>query len=322
MGPVEVDRRRLLASAGLGAALLGGMAATPALAAPAQRFPYRTLPLWPGAAPGAENVTVTQRSVLRSANSAPDDLAWYGITRPTLTLVQPARPNGTALLMIPGGGYERIAASPDGGGIAHHLAGMGFHVGMLLYRLPYDGWAAGPDAPLQDAQRALRILRAETGAGRTGTIGFSAGGHLAGALATRHGDRTYPAIDAIDEGSARPDFAALMFAVVTMTDPHAHGPSRKNLIGAEPSADLIRRHSIEQDLPDDLPPMFLSAAVDDRVVPVENTLILHAALKAKGVNAPCHIFDVGGHGFGSVDDPGGPGHFWPLLLADWLGRQA
>ncbi|KHL24766.1 hypothetical protein PK98_12690 [Croceibacterium mercuriale] len=317
MPPVEVDRRRLLA----GAALLPVMAAMPAQAAIA-RLPYRTLPLWPGAAPGAEGVTVTQRSVLRSPTSSPDDLAFYGITRPTLTLVQPAQPNGTALLMIPGGGYERIAASPDGGGIAHHLAGLGFHVGVLLYRLPYDGWTAGPDAPLQDAQRALRMLAAESGAQRTGTIGFSAGGHLAGALATRHMDATYAPLDSLDQRTARPDFAALMFAVVTMTDPHAHKPSRRNLIGAEPSAELIRRHSIEQNLPDDLPPIFLSAAVDDRVVPVENTLMLHAALKAKGMNAPCHVFDVGGHGFGSVEDAGGPGHFWPLLFTDWLGRQA
>ena len=318
MPPVEVDRRRLLA----GAALLSATAALPRQAAAADRLPYRTLPLWPGAAPGAEGVTVTQRSVLRRPDSPPDDVAYYGITRPTLTLVQPARPNGTALLMAPGGGYERIAASPDGGGIAHFLAGMGFHVGVLLYRLPYDGWAAGPDAPLQDAQRALRMLAAETGARRTGTIGFSAGGHLAGALATRHGDRTYALVDALDDRTARPDFAALMFPVVTMTDPHAHGPSRKNLIGADPSADLVRRHSIELDLPEDVPPMFLSAAVDDTVVPVENTLMLHAALKANGMKAPCHIFDVGGHGFGSVEDAGGPGHFWPLLFADWLTRQA
>lgn len=316
MPPVEVDRRRLLA----GAALLPVMAQVPVQAAPA-RLPSRTVPLWPGAAPGAEGVTVTQRSVLRRPDSPPDDVAFYGITRPTLTLVQPARPSGIALLMAPGGGYERIAASPDGGAIAHHLAGMGFHVGVLLYRLPYDGWAAGPDAPLQDAQRALRMLAAESGAQRTGVIGFSAGGHLAGSLAKRHGDRTYERVDALDDRAARPDFAALISAVVTMTDPLAHRPSRRNLIGAEPSAELIRRHSIEQDLPDDLPPFFLGAAVDDRTVPVENTLLLHAALKGKGMNAPCHIFDVGGHGFGSVEDTG-PGHFWPLLFADWLGRQA
>lgn len=310
-----VDRRSLI---------LGSLAAAAAAPVLAQipRRPHRTIPLWPGRAPGGERVTVTQRAVRRRPDSPPDDVAFYGITRPTLTIVKPERPNGFALLMIPGGGYERIATSPDGGGHAHFLASRGFTVGALLYRLPYDGWAAGPDAPLQDAQRAFRLLAREAGpAARVGVIGFSAGGHLAGSLASRFAERTYAPVDAEDRRPARPAFAGLFFPVVTMTDPHAHGPSRRNLIGANPTPERIRRWSLEQNVPADMPPTFISAAADDRTVPVENSLMMFAALREKKVPGALHIFDVGGHGFGSLTDTSGPGRYWPELFQDWLGRQ-
>jgi acetyl esterase/lipase len=310
-----VDRRTLLVSS-----LAVGLGATAAAAAP--KRPYRTIPLWPGAAPGGEKVTVKPRAVRRSPTSPPDDLAFYGVTEPTLTLVEPERPNGMALLMAPGGGYERIATSPDGGMLAHFLASRGFLVGALLYRLPYDGWAAGPDAPFQDAQRAFRLLAREAGGGtRIGVVGFSAGGHVAGSLASRFSESSYTPVDAADKGPARPAFAGLFFPVITMADPYAHGQSRRNLIGRDPDAERIRRWSLEQNVPADMPPTFLAAAADDRTVPVENSLMMFAALRRQKVPSAVHIFDQGGHGFGAPTDPSGPGHFWPLLFEDWLGRQ-
>lgn len=279
------------------------------------------VPLWEGQPPGGEGVTVRQRSVRRSPTSPPTDIAIYGVTRPTLTIVRPERPNGTSILMVPGGGYERVALASDGGAIAHHFADLGFTVGALLYRLAYDGWAAGPDAPLQDAQRAFRLLR-RLAPGRVGVMGFSAGGHLAGSLATRFTERTYARPADEDAGSARPDFAGLFFPVVTMAEPHAHAQSRRNLIGADPSPDRIRRWSLEQNVREGAPPVFLAAAADDSVVPVENSLMLFEALQAAKVPAAMHIFDVGGHGFGSLSDPAGPGRHWPLLFRDWLGRQS
>ncbi|PSJ38347.1 alpha/beta hydrolase [Allosphingosinicella deserti] len=306
--------------------LIGGLAAgiaAPALAeAGVARRPYRTISLWPGRPPGGEGVTVTPRAILRSPTSPPDDLAFYGITEPTLTIVRPERPNGFALLMAPGGGYERIATSPDGGGLAHFLAGQGFTVGALLYRLPYDGWAAGPDAPFQDAQRAFRLLAREAGDGtRVGVVGFSAGGHVAGSLASRFAQRSYEAVDADDARPARPAFAGLFFPVITMTEPYAHGPSRRNLIGKVPDAERIRRWSLEQNVPADMPPTFVTAAADDRTVPVENSLMMFAALRRQKVPSAIHIFDFGGHGFGKPGDATGPGHFWPALFEDWLRRQ-
>lgn len=306
-----IDRRSLLAAsaAGLATSAVGQSAAA-----------LEVVPLWPGRPPGGERVTVTQRSVRRSPTSPPTDVATYGVTRPTLTIIRPLRPNGTSILMIPGGGYERVALASDGGAIARHFAGLGFTVGALLYRLPYDGWAAGPDAPLQDAQRALRVLR-RIAPGRSGVIGFSAGGHLAGSLAKRFGERSYQRLPDEQDAPARPDFAGLFFPVVTMRDPHAHGASRKNLLGANPSNERVDRWSLEGDLPKDMPPTFVSAAADDRVVPVENSLMLFSALRAAKIPSALHIFDVGGHGFGSLTDAGGPGRFWPQLFLDWLHRQ-
>ena len=310
-----LDRRSLL---------IGGLAAgaaAPALAQPRTARAVEVVPLWPGRAPGGERVTVVQRSVLRTPNSPPGDVATYGITRPTLTIVRPDKPNGTNILIVPGGGYERIAMAADGGGIAHHFADRGFTVGALLYRLPYDGWAAGPDAPLQDAQRAFRLLRRLSPGGWTGVLGFSAGGHLAGSLATRFAERTYPNLAGEDDRPARPDFAGLFFPVITMTDPFAHGASRRNLIGRDPGADRIRRWSVEQNVPPGTPPTFLAAAADDAVVPVENSIMMFTALRAAKVPSAMHIFDRGGHGFGSLADAGGPGRYWPQLFQDWLSRQ-
>jgi acetyl esterase/lipase len=210
--------------------------------------------------------------------------------------------------------------APDGGAYAQHFAALGFTVGSLLYRLPYDGWAAGPDAPLQDAQRAFRMLR-RLSPGRLGVMGFSAGGHVAGSLATRFAERTYARLVDEDAKPARPDFAGLFFPVITMTDPFAHAPSRKNLIGARPSPERIRRWSLEQNVPADMPATFIAAAADDKVVPVENSLMMFSAMRAAKAPGAMHIFDVGGHGFGSLTDAGGPGHFWPKLFLDWLARQ-
>ena len=312
-----VDRRSLL---------IGGFAsgiAAPALAqSRAAKRPPQVIALWPGRPPGGETVEVTQREAPRSPTSPPGDVAVYGVTRPTLTIIRPAKPNGIALLMAPGGGYERIATSADGGPIAHYLADRGFTIGVLLYRLPYDGWAAGPDAPLQDAQRALRLLIRAAGTGaKVGVNGFSAGGHLAGSLASRFAESTYARVDAADERPARPDFAGLFFPVITMSAPHAHGPSRRNLIGRDPSPDRIARWSLERNVPADMPPTFLAAAADDRVVPVANTMMMFAALQDKKAPGAVHIFDVGGHGFGALTDAGGPGRYWPELFQDWLQRQ-
>ncbi|HEU5068538.1 MAG TPA: alpha/beta hydrolase [Sphingomicrobium sp.] len=310
-----LDRRSLLAGS------LAAGAAAPLLAqVPTAAPALEVIPLWSGRPPGGEHVTVQQRSVRRSPNSPPTDIATYGVRKPTLTIVRPAKPNGISLLMAPGGGYERVAMASDGGDIARYFADRGFTVGALLYRLPYDGWAAGPAAPLQDAQRAFRILK-RMAPGKLGVMGFSAGGHVAGELETSFAERTYPKLPDEDDLPTRPDFAGLFFPVITMADPYAHEQSRKNLLGANPTPAQIRRWSVEQNVRPDTPPTFVSAATDDRVVPVQNSLMMYSALLAAKVPSALHVFDSGGHGIGPVSSPSGPGHFWPILFLDWLSRQ-
>ncbi|MFT4046320.1 MAG: alpha/beta hydrolase [Solimonas sp.] len=281
-----------------------------------------TFALWPGAAPGGAGVTAEQQTIERApANSALHDPAVIHVRTPTLTLFRPERPNGAALLLIPGGSYQRVVVGKEGYEIARWFNERGITVFALLYRLPADGWAAGPDAPLQDAQRAMRLIRARAArdgvdARRVGVIGFSAGGHLAGRLATTFARPSYEAIDEADTLSARPDLAGLGYPVITMTEPYTHMASRIELLGRSPTAEQIAACSVEQHVPADASPTFLMAASDDPAVPVDNTLMMFLALRRQRVPAAMHIFEKGGHGFGLRTQSAATGA-WPQLLLDW-----
>ena len=314
----RLPRRTLLA---LGAGAVIAPAVARAQTATAASAPFEVRPLWPGAAPGGEAVTVQEQVVLRNPNGDPNDTAFVHVRDPWIMLRRPARPNGAAILMIPGGGYQRVAVSKAGGAIDARLAEMGYTVFVMDYRLPGDGWAAGPAVALQDAQRAIRIVRsraAELGfdPNRVAVAGFSAGGHVAGMLATRFAQDAYTPLDAIDRLSTRPDFAGLMFPVVTLTEPHAHGPSARALIGAAPTDDARDAWSIERHVPADMPPTFIASAADDRVVPVENSLMLWQALRAQNRPTELHVFEKGGHG---LNDPGQSGPpAWEALFDAFL----
>jgi acetyl esterase/lipase len=179
----ETDRRSLLGlAAGHGALTRLGPRGRNALA-------RRDQDLWPGAAPGGAKVTVTEQVILRTPGGNPNDTAFLHVTKPWLTMRRPAKPNGAAVLMIPGGGYVRVAVGKNGGSIDAWLASLGITAFVMDYRLPADGWAAGPDVALQDAQRAMRLIRARAGRWASiqpvAAIGFSAGGHVAARLATQ-----------------------------------------------------------------------------------------------------------------------------------------
>ena len=159
--------------------------------------------LWPSRAPGGEHVTVVQSEVERSHDPTFHDVAVIHTTRPTLTLFRPQTVSGASVLLIPGGGYQRVVVGKEGYEIANWLTSRGIAAFVLLYRLPADGWSAGPDAPLQDAQRAVRLIRRQAPAlgldpNRVAVMGFSAGGHLAARLATRFSSKTYDPIDEAD----------------------------------------------------------------------------------------------------------------------------
>ena len=228
------------------------------------------------------------------------------------------------MLLIPGGGYRWSVLDKEGFDVARVFAASGTTCFVLRYRLPADGWAAGADAPLQDAQRAIRLIRsraAEFGVrpDRIAVLGASAGGHLAGLVSART-DATYTPVDAADEVSLRPDLTVLMYPVATMSDPHVHAGSRTHLLGEAPSAARIAAYSLEQMNWTDAAPVFLLHAMDDASVPVENSLMLLSSLKAAEVRTEAHLFQEGGHGFGTRLIAGRPADAWPELARAWAAR--
>jgi acetyl esterase/lipase len=272
----------------VGAMALGGCASLDGGEASTETFD-----IWPDGVPGGEGVTATEEIIERSKDPARPDRAVIHVRRPTLKVFRPARPDGSAVLVIPGGGYQRVVLDKEGDETARFLARSGVTAAVLVYRLPGDGWRDGIGAPLQDAQRAMRMLRSQPGinAKRAGALGFSAGGHLAASLALQSTD-----------AAERPDFAALIYAAYLRGNlPGGLGGGR-DLVGA------VSRGT---------QPMFLLHAADDATVPVEGSLDMQAALKAAGVPAELHVFPEGGHGFGIAGAAGKPVAVWPELLLAW-----
>ncbi|HPA37770.1 MAG TPA: alpha/beta hydrolase [Phenylobacterium sp.] len=303
------------------------LVATPALAGESPFAPgHELISIWPGAAPGGEHATAKEEVVERA--KGPTDLRdriVKGVTRPTLTVFRPQHPNGLALLMAPGGGYAWVVMDKEGYETAERLAASGVTVFVMTYRLPQEGWAAGPDAPLQDAQRALRLIRyraAEYSVDphRVGVIGFSAGGHVAGMLTLAFDRPVYAPLDAADQVSARPDVSILVYPVATMDAAFAHKGSRRNLLGEAPTSDQVRAYSLEALARPDAPPVMLVHALDDASVPPENSLGLLAALRAAKVPVEAHYFQEGGHGFGLRFAVGKPVAAWPDLVLASLKR--
>lgn len=328
------DETRELTVLSRRAAMLGGLllaattlpAGTQAGAAAKPIAPQDIVPLWPDEPPGGEQVTVVEEVVERPHPQGLRDRIARGVRTPTLTPFLPHGQASAAMLVIPGGGYKHVVIDKEGYEAAQWLAAHGVAAYVLRYRLPGDGWAAGPDAPLQDAQRALRIVRDRSerigvGRQRTVVLGFSAGGHLAARLATRFDETTYPPGDDLDRASARPDAAALLYPVITLTGAGVHAGSRDFLLGPAPTADALERWSAQNGVTAATPPTFLVHAGDDDSVPLRNSLLLFDALRTANVPVDLHVFARGGHGFGLRTVAGHPVAAWPGLLVDWMSRQ-
>ena len=323
------DRRAVLSAGALlplvGAARAFAQTAPPAVpgaAPPGLPQPAETIDLWPGGAPGMPAQVPTEKTTERSADELVTDRAVLGITVPRMTVFRPDRPNGAAVLLTPGGGYRHVVVDKEGYEMARWLTARGFTAFVLFYRLPGEGWAAGPDVALSDGQRAMRLIRHRArdyaiDPERVSAMGFSAGGHLCADLAVRFAARTYEPVDAADALSAKPHSAAPVYPVISMDPRHAHPGSRELLLGAKPTAALERAHSPDRNVPVDAPPHFILHAEDDDVVPVENALLLRAALKAKGIPVETHLFAHGGHGFGLRKAVGKPVEAWPELWRAW-----
>jgi len=293
---------------------------------PAVPEPSEVRPLWPSDPPGSQGVSAQETVTERSDGKGPRDRAVTHTRTPTLSLFRPRKPNGAAVILMPGGGYERVVMDKEGFETAQWLADRGYTCFVLLYRLPGDGWGAGPDAPLQDAQRALRLVRSwapglKFQPNRIAIMGFSAGGHVAASLTTRFEAEVYDRVDAADDLSARPDLSALIYPVITMTAGLTHAGSRKQLLGAAPSFETVQAYSPESGVGGRTPPVFLVHAADDKAVPVENSLMMFAALKAKAIPAELHVFEEGGHGFGLRSIAGKPVAAWPGLFETYAKKK-
>jgi acetyl esterase/lipase len=287
--------------------------------------PSETIALWPGRPPGTRalpHAVVTDRA----ATSGFQDRFAVGVARPILTIFRPARPNGAAVLIAPGGGYIRVVIDKEGFEVGHRLAAAGVTSFVLRYRLPGGGWEHPSDVPLQDAQRAMRLIRqGAAGFGidpqRVAAMGFSAGGHVAASLATRHGAQVYAPIDLADQQSARPDLSILMYPVIDMALPFAHVGSREALLGKPPTPAQEAAYSPQRHVNLQTPPTFLCHAWDDPAVPIDNSLSYLEALRAAKVPAQAHLFESGGHGFGIWGARGKPAQAWPDLFLSWAGSH-
>jgi len=265
---------------------------------------HKVIPLWAVGAPGAKG-------------SEDGD-------KPSLTIYLPAREKatGAAVVICPGGGYGHLAMDHEGHQIAQWLNSFGVAGFILQYRHSRSGTGYGHPAPLQDAQRAVRTVRArakewKVDPARIGILGFSAGGHLASSAGTHFQNRYSDAKDSIDKVSCRPDFMVLIYPVISFTEPCTHKGSRKNLLGADPERKLVENMSNERQVTAQTPPTFLVHGNDDKGVPPENSVFFYLALRKAKVPAEMHIYENGRHGFG-LGKNFGPVSTWPTRCQDWM----
>ena len=228
------------------------------------------------------------------------------------------RPTGTAVVICPGGGYAGLSRIREGYQFADWLATLGVTSFVLTNRVG----DYGHPAPLQDVLRAIRIVRSRAAEfhldpNRIGVMGSSAGGHLAACAATLYDDPAGKTGAPIDSVSARPDFAILMYPVITFEPPYAHAGSREMLLGAHPSAELVAHYSLEKQVTARTPPTLLIHTQDDQVVPVQNSIQFYEALTKAGVPADMYLFAHGEHGMG-VRPNLGTASDWPAHAAEWL----
>lgn len=274
-------------------------AAIPCTSQAAQR---QTLKVWPGTAPG-EKGDVGEEHLMPAKKEARPVQRLTNVSQPTLTIypADPAKNTGTAIVICPGGGYSILAMDLEGEEVATWLNSIGVTGIILKYRVPARKDQPKHLAPLQDAQRAVSLVRSHAAdwkiaPDRIGILGFSAGGHLAASTTTNADQRQYAALDEVDKTSCRPDFAVLLYPAYLVQKDGTLAPEIR-----------VDAHT---------PPLFFTHCGDDRISS-ENSALMYLAAKRAGVSAELHVYATGGHGFGLRPSPNACS-MWPDRCRDWL----
>jgi acetyl esterase/lipase len=280
-----------------------------------QTYAQEFIPLWP-----------KDKKPNNNGNKITDSLynerTWRVATPGMYAFIVPKAENtGTAVLICPGGGYERVSHVYNGYNLARWYNIMGINAFVLIYRLPHQADLQQRQvAPLQDAQRAIRLIRNNTTQwdlqrDKIGVMGISAGGHVASTLGT-HPEDVSSIKDAYDTVSYRPDFMVLLSPVISMGE-FAHPGSRKIFIGPDSSKAMIEKYSNELQVSAYTPPTFLVHAFNDKTVNVKNSVLFYNALTDHNINSSIHIFPQGGHGIRMDENPGST-DLWLNLLEAWM----
>lgn len=283
----------------------------------------QVISLWPNGVPD-EIINPNYSERVETKDEAGNPTRISRVTSPSLTIYHAPKENasGAAVLVCPGGGYAILAVQHEGVEVAKWLNTLGITAAVLKYRLPSsDIMKDQKVGPLQDAQRGMRILRENADkwgllSDKIGVLGFSAGGHLASTLSTHYDNPVYSISSSV---SARPDFSILIYPVISFKKSLYHGGSRKKLLGTQETPDQIYRFSNEEWVDQFTPATFLAHSFDDRVVPIENSIVYASALNENGVNVELHAYGKGGHGYGLGTQDTEKN--WPKACAIWLKKE-
>src|SRR6266581_5128928 len=303
---------------------------------------HTQIPIWPGAAPDPQPVAGPEYAETSGKDFLPGGRPAVGVsnvTRPTITVYSPQGKNtGAAVVVFPGGGYLDLAIDLEGTEVCDWLTTKGITCVLLKYRVPgepgypkpapYPKSGPYPESPmaLEDAQRTMGLLRFHAAewhidAHKIGVLGFSAGGHLSAAISTHFAKRLYPAVDAADKESCRPDFAVAIYPghlSIAAAEWDAKQGTKKFVVRHPANADKELGLNPEVPVTSQTPPTFLLQAEDDHVDNVDDSLAYYIALKKAGVPVEMHLYAQGGHAFG-LRRTKFPITGWPQLVETWLG---
>lgn len=276
--------------------------------------------LYPDIAPGSEGVKLEEKIIEEDWKNGLKKRTISGVTKPSLIPFIPEKPNGAAVIIIPGGGYKKQVLTHEGEQIANWLNSLGITAFILKHRMPFDGHIGGMNVPLQDAQRGIRLLRNRSEKfgieqNKIGVMGFSAGGHVAAMLGTSFDKKVYEPFDNADVLSARPDFMVLVYPGISRNPfIDLYGETPKYIPQHEK---YMEEFFTNRNITPNTPQTFMVVADDDKVAGPENCMVFYIGLRKANIPAEMHIFKKGGHGFG-FNSTQHPVAKWTNLCKDWM----